>query len=146
MDILNTKNSFLFLFIFFSIFSCKKHSECLALYHFDKKIIFTNYSSKEVSLAKVFYKNERKTISGKISLNKETESLTVSGRIHFESITDSICKNDTIILEISNRNYLITDVKERHLKVSSGNAKPSIIEFKIDGALFRENATINKSL
>ncbi|WP_324024602.1 hypothetical protein QSV08_15395 [Maribacter sp. BPC-D8] len=144
MDTSNTKNRYYIILFLLVLFSCKKKEvsdKCLPLYQFNQEITFDGYTDDELQLATVNYNN---SITGKISIDKNSKSVKKYGRIYFDSINDTICKKDTLILNIANKKYLITEIVQKSVKVSLGNDRPAFINFKINNKEFRGKGVIKK--
>lgn len=144
MDISNTKNNYYKVLFFLVLFGCKEKEEsdkCIPLYQFNQEIIFYGYTNEDLQLATVYYND---LLTGKILINKNAKSEKKYGRIFFDSKNDTLCKEDTLTLNISNEKHLITEVIQKSVKVSMGNDRPAFISFKINNKEFKDKGIIKK--
>lgn len=144
MDISNTKNKYYKVLFFLVLFGCKKKEvsdKCIPLYQFNQEIIFVGYTDEDLQQATVNYNN---LLAGKILINKNSKNLKKYGRIFFDSKNDTLCKKDTLTLNISNEKHLITEVVQKSVKVSMGNDRPAFISFKINNTEFKGKGIIKK--
>lgn len=142
MDTLNTNSIIYTVAIYILLYSCsvkKNETSCLPLYHFDEEICFEEIG--RVQISRVFFLNENDSLIGNIEFVQLGDS-THCGRIRFESITDTICKEDSIVLEINKSEFFITEIEQKYVLDASGVNKPAFLEYRVNGVKYRNGIVL----
>ena len=142
MGISNTSRIGLVALFSFLAIGCKpvKEPECIRLVDFREEITFVGFEREIKDSIRIEFKQDSSSLvlTGHFDLIN-SDSTMAYGQVFFLDTPLQLCCRDTISINIFDKEYLITDVRQRQVE-TIGSSKPYILEYKINGQLARSGS------